>query len=371
MSFLTDKFRRVFEVYRDKTIITESFSGRSVTAGELDVLSGRIASALKEKGVNKGAIIPIVLPRSIEYIAAEIGVLRAGCAYAPLLEEYPQERVDFIKGDCGASFVIDKDFLDTASAFEPMNDYEESGDDDLSLLIYTSGSTGTPKGVIHTHRSFFEAIKKNTCINGMTSNDKTLGIVSFSFALSVAEVYDTILSGAQLLILNDQERKDLTYVRQTIIDRNITALYINPNMLKRLDIHDSSLRFVQTVGERLSGFYTDEYRIINTYGSSETMCSLTFDVDKAYDNTPIGTPADGVCVYLLDENGREVPKGEEGEICLAGVFSRGYWKLDQQTNTAFTSNPFSDDKNLSTLYHTNDTGRMLPDGNIVYINRRD
>ncbi len=371
MSGLTKRFKTIFERYRDKVLLTESFTGRSLTGGELMTLSGRIAALLRSKGTERGSLVPVILPRGIDYIAAEIGVLRAGCGYVPLLQEYPQERIDYIKNDCQAQIVIDEAFMRDAMSAEPATEDAETTDEDISLLIYTSGSTGNPKGVVHTHRSLFEAVQKNTCINGMTDSDRTLGLVSLSFALSVAEVYDTILSGAHLLILNDQERKELSYVRKAIIDYRITALYINPNMLKRLDIHNSSLRFVQTVGERLSDFYSNEYRIINTYGSSEALCSLTFNVDKAYDNTPIGRPADGVSVYLLDDSGKQVPMGEEGEICLAGSFSKGYWKLEKQTKEAFAADPFSDPADGLTLYHTNDIGRMLPDGNIVYVNRKD
>ena len=81
----------------------------------------------------------------------------------------------------------------------------------------------------------------------------------------VAEVYDTLLSGAALFMLDNEERKDIRFVRNAIIDNDITVLYINPNMLKRLNLKGSSLRVAQTVGERLSNFYSDEYRIINIY----------------------------------------------------------------------------------------------------------
>ena len=83
-----------------------------------------------------------------------------------------------------------------------------SNDEDLALLIYTSGSTGNPKGVIHTHRSFADTVRRNCLNNGMSPKDKTLGIISFSFALSVGEIYDTLFSDAALILLENEKRMD-------------------------------------------------------------------------------------------------------------------------------------------------------------------
>lgn len=371
MSRLTEQLKQSFEKYRDKVAVIESFSGRSISYGELDILSGKIAQKLRAEGVGKGDIVPILLPRGFAYIAAEIGAIKAGCAYAPLLGEYPAERIDYICQDCGARFVADESFVRSAAELEPLTEYVESAEKDRVLLIYTSGSTGNPKGVIHTHRSFYEGVRRNILNNGMSENDKTLGIINFSFALSVDEVYDTLLSGASLFLLSNEERADIRFVKSAVIENHITALYINPNMLKRLDLRGSSLRVAQTVGERLSGFYSDEYRIINIYGASETLCALAFEPDKAYDNTPVGKPVDSFRAYIVDENGNEAPDGEEGEICVAGALCDGYLNLDEQTSAVFSPNPFSDDEGFEMMYHTNDIGKKLPDGNIVYVNRKD
>ena len=371
MSKLTGKLKTVFEDYCDKTAVTESFSGRSITYRELDILSGKIAARLKADGIGKNDIVPILLPRSFEYIAAEIGAIKAGCAYAPLLDEYPAERIEYICSDCGAKLVIDEKYLSLSAELDPLTEYGDNAENDKALLIYTSGSTGNPKGVIHTHNSFYEGVRRNILNNGMSKSDRTLGIINFSFALSVDEVYDTIFSGAELFMLDNEERKDIRFVKSAIIDNHVTALYINPNMLKRLDLHGSSLRVAQTVGERLSDFYSDEYKIINVYGASETLCALAFELDKAYDNTPVGKAVDSFRAYIIDENGNEAAPGAEGEICVAGALSDGYLNLDEQTAAAFSKNPFSDDEGFRTIYHTNDIGKMLPDGNIIYVNRKD
>ena len=69
MSRLTEKLKQVFTDYRDKTAITESFSKRSITYGELDILSSRIAAKLKAEGIGRNDIVPIILPRKYESTA--------------------------------------------------------------------------------------------------------------------------------------------------------------------------------------------------------------------------------------------------------------------------------------------------------------
>lgn len=108
---------------------------------------------------------------------------------------------------------------------------------------------------------------------------------------------------------------------------------------------------------------------MNAYGMTETASLATcFMVDRAYDNTPIGKPVDDLKLYLLNDAGERC---DEGEICLAGHRGRGYLNLPEQTARTFTPNPFSDIDGFDTLIHTGDLGRLLPDGNLVYVNRKD
>ena len=230
MSLLTTCLCQAFERHSDKILLTDNFSGRSLTGKELLDHSGRIAAALNAKGAGRGSIVPIILPRCLDYVAAEIGSLRAGCGYAPILPEYPQDRIDYIINDCKAPVIIDEAFIREAEKYEPITENVETTEDDISYLIYTSGSTGNPKGVIHTHRSFYDSLERDQVMCRMREDDKTLGMVSFSFAWSVAEVYDTLIVGASLVILNTEERKDLNYVRNAIRENGITVMYINPTM---------------------------------------------------------------------------------------------------------------------------------------------
>ncbi|MGN1201867.1 MAG: condensation domain-containing protein, partial [Eubacterium sp.] len=166
-------------------------------------------------------------------------------------------------------------------------------------------------------------------------------------------------------------RKDVHFIENAIAYYGITNTYISPGMLKVYRNRSKTLKTVKTVGERLCNQFSSEYKIINIYGASETLLALAFEVDKNYENTPIGKPVNGISVYILNEKGEPVKDGEEGEICVAGAISDGYLNLPEQTAKVYLPNPFSTCDDDKILFHTNDIAKRLDDGNIVYVNRKD
>ncbi|MBQ9594792.1 MAG: AMP-binding protein, partial [Synergistaceae bacterium] len=100
----------------------------------------------------------------------------------------------------------------------------------------------------------------------------------------------------------------------------------------------------------------------------EAGCLTSFIVDRAYDNTPIGKTNGGLAVYLLNDEGKPC---NEGEICFAGHLGRCYLNLPELSAKVFAPNPFRSQDGFDILLHTGDIGKRLPDGNILYLNRRD
>lgn len=86
--------------FPDKAAIVDMDGTRETTYRELDDLSGRICTALKKGGVKKGDAVIVCMDRKMEYIAAELAVLKCGAAFAALLPEYPASRIQYIKDDC-------------------------------------------------------------------------------------------------------------------------------------------------------------------------------------------------------------------------------------------------------------------------------
>ncbi|MBP3793959.1 MAG: amino acid adenylation domain-containing protein [Ruminococcus sp.] len=342
-----------------------------LTYRQLDELSSKIAVRLIRNGAQKEKIYPIVLDRSNMYIAAIIGVLKSGAAYSPLSVGYPKDRVEYIKKDSGADLIIDKDFLDGINNEQLPDTLPEISMQDAAVAIYTSGSTGNPKGIIHDHYSFTSTIVRQLKV-GCGEDDVQMSVTPFSFAISSCDILTSLWAGAQIHILTDEQRKDIAFIDEYIDAHGITSSVISPQLLKRLPVRKSTLRIINSGGERISGVYSPYAAIKNAYGLSELLSiALSFELDRAYDNTPIGKPLDGYKAYIVDKNGEQVPNGEEGELCISGTMARGYINLPELTAKVFTDNPFSTDDTDKRLLHTGDIAKKDENGNIIYVNRKD
>ena len=342
-----------------------------MTYAQLERLSAKIASRLLRRGAKREKIYPIVLERGFEYIASIIGILRAGAAYSPLSTEYPKDRVAFILKDSNADFVVDEAFLKDIEKEKILSEFPEIHMEDAAIAIYTSGSTGNPKGILHDHWSFTNAVVRQLEI-AAGFDDVEMSVTPFNFAISTHDILTPLWAGAEIHILTEAQRKDILFIDKYIDEHNITASVISPQLLKQLPVRESSLKLINSGGERISGIYSPYAHIKNAYGLSELLSiAMTFELDKAYDNTPIGRPLSGFKAYLLDENGKQVPDGEEGELCIAGTMARGYINLPELTADVFVENPYSVDETDKRMLHTKDICKKLPDGSIVYVNRKD
>ena len=353
----------------DRIALSEPASGRTDTYSQLDENARRVAAKLKEQGIRRGDAVMITAARGIGFIEAMFGILMAGGAYVPLSDHYPADRKAYIQSDCGAKIVIDDAFIYDAYGFEPISEICGVKPDDTALIIYTSGSTGKPKGVIHDHESIKNEIMLYSGILELKDDD-IYGInVAFYFILSVGDIFTGLANGITEIIIPDELKGDPESLADFIDKHKITSAVIMPKVLRYFTRKGGSLRTVVSCGERLSQIAPDGYRLLNCYGMTElTGECLTFEVDKAYDNTPIGKPSGNVSAYVLDENGNIA---DEGEICIAGHMAKGYLHRPEETARAFTPNPFKNIDGHDVLIHTGDLGRRLHDGNILYLNRKD
>lgn len=369
MKTFIEQFLKNVETKPDKIALV--YENNPISYKELDILSSRIANKLVKSGAKKEKIYPIILDRSIEYIASIIGILKSGAAFSPLSVEYPQDRVDYIKKDCNCDFLIDDAFISEAIKEEPLTTPVKTDWCDAAQVIYTSGSTGNPKGIVHEHFTFTRAILRQFPI-GCDSDGVQMSVTPFNFAISNLDIMVSLWVGATIHILSEKERKDILFIDKYIDEHKITSSVISPQLLKQLPNRKSTLKNIDCGGERISGIFLDNSSIFNSYGLSEVLSvAITFKLDKAYDNTPIGKPLEDFKVFLLDADGNQVEEGQEGEICIAGPVAREYINLPEQTAKTFVENPFSTCDLDKRMMHTNDIGKLLPDGNIVYVNRKD
>ncbi|MGE6738022.1 AMP-binding protein, partial [Streptomyces sp. NPDC059900] len=191
-------------VLRSPDAVAVRCGEESLSYGELDGRSNRLARYLCGLGVGRESRVGLRLPRGLDMVVSMLAVWKAGGAYVPLDPDYPADRLEFMAADSEASLVIDAAGLDgarTVIAAESAQPLHVGFDpDQLAYVIYTSGSTGRPKGVAVTHRGVVDLVETMGPVLGAGPGEVTLQFASFSFDASVLDVTTTLASGGTLAI---------------------------------------------------------------------------------------------------------------------------------------------------------------------------
>ncbi|MCT2588343.1 AMP-binding protein, partial [Actinophytocola gossypii] len=195
-------------------------SGRFVTYGQLDRWSDAVCAELVAVGVVPGGLVGVLLPRDSRWIAAILGVLKAGCGYVPMDPLYPVERLTMMASDSAVSVVLgESSGTDPASGLPcvavpaPTASVRSTtqplvGLDSPAYVIYTSGSTGRPKGVPIRHRNVLALIDAAQSRMDFGSTDVWSLFHSFSFDFSVWEMWGPLLTGARIVLVPQDARLD-------------------------------------------------------------------------------------------------------------------------------------------------------------------
>ena len=374
---------------------------RELTYNELNRISNKIGWCLISKGVKTEDRIGIVMERSVEMIAAIIGVLKAGGCYVPVEPNCPEERLKFILEDAKVGIVLTQKslvnkFISYNGKIITSDNYLSSVEkdhnlstmmyaDNLAYIIYTSGSTGTPKGVMGTHENLIQSLMSRT---DYYKEDKirSLLVVPVSFDSSITAIFWPLITGGSVSIVPQIEYLDLEKLLNIIKNNNISHFPCPPVLyLSLLETGSSKLRNLKVVvvaGEKcpdrileLHSELLSDTLLSNEYGPTEvsvwSSASSIYDNERKYkvDKITIGKQRPNIELFILDEKIRILPIGIKGEIYIGGKgLARGYINRADLTAERFIANPFG---NGERLYKTGDIGRYLHDGNIEYLGRSD
>ncbi|MFI5972307.1 non-ribosomal peptide synthase/polyketide synthase [Streptomyces sp. NPDC051452] len=350
---------------------------------ELAARADRLAGRLVRGGAGPDRVVALALPRSMELIAAELAVARAGAAFLPVDPAYPAERRALMLDDAGPAVTLDdlgevRGLLEAGDTANTPCTAVTAGLDHAAYVIYTSGSTGTPKGVTVTHRGIgpFAAAAAERYAVG--PGDRVLQFSSPSFDASVLELFISVLSGATLVVPPDGPW--LGDELAAVLDRHrITHALIPPAALATLpDPAEGTAAHLRTLivgAEACPAALVDRWapgrRMINSYGPTETTIVATWTGPlTAGRGTPtIGDALPHTRVYVLDAGLRPVPPGADGELFVGGdALARGYLGRPGLTAARFVADPFTAG---GRLYRTGDRARWTADGELEYLGRLD
>ncbi|XP_055308628.1 uncharacterized protein LOC129572642, partial [Sitodiplosis mosellana] len=394
------------QVERDGQTIAVEYKGKTLSYAELNAESNRLAHYLIERGVKSDDRIALCVERSATMIIAMLGILKAGAAYVPLDPAYPSQRLTntlhdadpiFLLTDATGRKVLGDHKVPVIDLDEPLPDDLPIDNPDvtslgltpnhLAYVIYTSGSTGTPKGVMVEHQQVVRLFAATSEKFDFNKQDKWCLFHSYSFDVSVWEIWGAFSNGSQLSIVPYEINRSTDEFHDWICGNGVTVLNQTPSAFKMLmramnmSLRTNRLRYIIFAGEELDPMIVKEWYekyaenqtvLVNMYGTTETTVHATYQRLETEENVhTVGRPLSDLCVYLLDSYGEPVPLGAVGELYIGGAgVARGYLNQPELTAERFLPNPFSDNPQAR-MYRTGDRARYLPDSNLVYLGRID
>ncbi|WP_345144871.1 amino acid adenylation domain-containing protein, partial [Dactylosporangium darangshiense] len=356
---------------------------RVLTYRELDDAANRLAHHLLDSGVEAETVVGVCLDRGIDAVVAMLAVWKAGGAYLPLDPALPAERIEFMRTDSAAKFLLDRNTLDDPAVRAALQGQPSSVPrvrvlaDQLAYVIYTSGSTGRPKAVQATHRGLANLVAGHRATFGIDHDTVRLQFASSGFDVAVGEVAAALAAGATLVVPTQLERTDPGRLTELIRDRRVTVASLPPAVLGALAPGDlPGLATLVTGGEQLdaglAALWATHSRLVNSYGPTETtICATTATLPAHLTGPPpIGRPIANIQVHLLDRYFEPVPAGVVGEIFIGGTgVTRGYRNRPALTAASFVPDPFT--TTGGRLYRTGDLARRLADGQLEFLGRTD
>ena len=394
---LTDLFDEMVKSHPDKPAII--FNGTSITYSVLAQRANKLANFLTANlGIVAEMPVGVMMDRSENLIIALLGIIKSGAAYIPMPPVYPAGRIKNIIGQSAPVAVItEANFQgqlspDDHAAYQRIFFEDIPWDDlaadqppavirpeDLMYIMFTSGSTGIPKGVAIEHGAVMNTFIYFCKEMQVTAHDRFLALTTYAFDISVLELFLPLTVGATIVLASQSDQLNHERLAAMFSESEITIAQATPVTCQMLvnNEHWQPIAGTKIIcgGEYLNeplgmSLINRDIQLWNGYGPTETTIWTTFKkVEEQHDLKSIGTPIDNLYISIVDERCKTVAPGEIGEIAISGTgLARGYYDQPEKTMEKFV---FSKDGSNTRMYLSGDLGRILPDGEIQFLGRKD
>ncbi|HXC69197.1 MAG TPA: long-chain fatty acid--CoA ligase [Pyrinomonadaceae bacterium] len=381
----------------DKPFLFSEADVRQFTYREFEAAVNRTARLLADKGVGKGDVVSLLLPNSVEYVIAYFACWQIGALAGPINSLLKAQEIEYVISNSEArALLVNSEYLPiietirerlsviiifddeteaTSSVSETETPNPEIASEDEAIIIYTSGTTGKPKGCLLTHGNVIANARQISSWLGFTEADRLLTMMPLFHmnAVSVTTMSALYAGGSTVV----SQKFSASRFWEIISDYQITSFGSVATMLSMLlttypdgvpaGLNTRQLRFAMcgsapVPAEVLRRFEeTFNCLVVEGYGLSESTCRSTFNPpDTRRRPGSCGLPI-GNEMCVVDEEDREVPDGELGEIVLRGEnILKGYYKNDVANANAFRNGWF----------HTGDVGYRDADGFYYIVDRK-
>src|SRR6266849_6613718 len=352
---------------------------RRMTWREVALASACVAAGLRKTGLQRGDRVALLLGNRIEFVLAMLGAAHLGIVTVLLGTRQQKPEIAYVLTDCGAKLLIHEAKLadrlpdardipdlmhricvdddERVSQFSlvadnaPLQQPAEVSEQDTAMILYTSGTTGRPKGAMLAHCNVIHSAMIYQACMELTPADRSIAAVPLAHVtgvvaniMSMARCAGTLIivaefKAAEYLKIAARER-----VTQTVM---VPAMYNLCLLQADFDCWDLSAWRIGGYGGAPMPIATIEklavkvpgLKLINAYGSTETTSPSTImppELTAAHLDS-VGLPCPGAYIVVMDAEGRELPRGEIGEIWIhSGSVIRGYWNNPEATAESFT-----------------------------------
>jgi benzoate-CoA ligase family protein len=353
-----------------------------VSYGELAALANRVGNALRAQGVSRDHRVLIVLPDSVEFVAAFFGAAKMGAVAVPVNPfARSSDYVHYLENSEPRAAIIHSEalaeFLPASSVF-PQVQIVVAGDEKMNLhgvscakwsawiaaareqlaaadtsphdpafMLYTSGSGGTPKAAVHRHADMlFTTRNYAQTVLGLRADDLTFSVSKLFFAYGLGNgMYFPLSAGARTLL--NPERTNVAHVIEMVARHRPTVFFAVPTfyaaVLREAERPDhrvdfSSVRKCVSAGEILPAEIFNAWKrqfgieILDGIGSTEMLHIFISSVPGKCKPGSCGFPVPGYEVKIVDENGASVRDGEIGNLWVRGASALAeYWRIPELT----------------------------------------
>lgn len=409
--------RRIHELFEERVrahpeAVAAVHGNRSWTYRELNNRANAVGRALLAEGLHREEPVAVVTERNLDWLAAVLGIFKAGGAYLPIEPHFPADRIavtltradcTFVLTEAGSTISLERAlatlpgvrvvFADAINdAAGPTNTTDDGNlgiavaAEALAYIYFTSGSTGEPKGAMCEHAGLVNHVHAKIDDLGIREGDVVAQTAPQCFDISLWQLVSALVVGGRTLLIDQDTVLDVQRFVDTIVSGHVAVLQVVPSYLdvvlsclERDNRELPDLRCVSVTGEALKPELVRRWFaaqpgivLVNAYGLTETSDDTNHEVmHRAPDSgrVPIGRLVNNVTAYVVDENLSLVPLGAPGEIVFSGVcVGRGYVNDPDRTRQAFLADPY---RPGARLYRSGDHGRWRPDGKLEFLGRRD
>lgn len=391
-------------------VATENNPQKSLTYQHLNHKANKIAHWLRSEGIDSGCLVGICLSPGPDLIAALLATIKAGGVYVPLDPSLPADRLRYMVKDAKPTVLVANRnclpsglaeeiaasvlYLDTEEHLiaQPGHNLSISiQPEDLAYVIYTSGSTGKPKGTQLTHGGLINYL--NWCLSAYPVSEGCGALVqsSVGFDATITSLFAPLLAGKQVVFQQEATEVEsllealsgeFSFIKLTPSHLSALQPLLNPQVIDRSRLPKALIIGGEALHSHHISLWQEhfpEVSLFNEYGPTEAVvgCCVHQVTSEDRGNIPIGTPINGVQLYVLDEQKQPVPAGVPGELYVGGAgVAQGYLNRSTLTAERFISNPFATAGNEgdmpgSTLYKTGDLVAYRTDGSLEYLGRID